>query len=217
MSLENNKYSAAQSLAFFGAITASVTHELTNVISIINELTGLLDDMRYSAEQGQIIGSEKLGNLHGRLIKQIDRGEKIVKRLNRFAHTTDRVQMEFDVNKVLTNFVDLMRRSADLKRINFAFHPAETELRCTSNPFEFQHIIFQCCNLFLDLADAESSIVLDVEDKDHNTVIVINCSDVENEKMTGENLQPIKGLAENQGWDFEYMSQEKGFSFIISV
>ncbi len=217
MSNAGNKDQMAQSLAFFGTVTASVTHELTNVIAIINELTGLLDDMRYSAEQGQIIGSDRLENLHGRLEKQINRGQKIIKRLNKFAHSADQVQIEFDLNEVLLNLVDLMQRFADMKRIELDFRPATDEVRCTSNPFELQHIVFRCCRIFFDSAEEGSAIVLEVKKGADKDIVIVSCSDISDEKMEQDELESIKNMAGNQDWDFETTAKERTTSFVLNM
>ncbi|MBD3219567.1 MAG: hypothetical protein GF310_14960 [candidate division Zixibacteria bacterium] len=214
---EGNQELMARSLSFFGAVTASVTHELTNVIAIINELTGLLDDMRYSAEQGQTIESDRLENLHGRLTKQINRGERIIKRLNKFAHSADNVEIEFELNEVLFNLSELMQRPADMKRIKLVFKPADMEIRCTSNPFELQHIIFRCCKMFLDSADENSAIHLEVEKKDDKRTIIVSCSDISDEKLAKGELESIRNLAEIQDWDTVTEIKESKFSFALII
>jgi len=40
-------------LEFFGKITACISHELNNVLSIINEYTGLLEDLMLTCGDGK--------------------------------------------------------------------------------------------------------------------------------------------------------------------
>jgi len=49
-----------EGLAFFGAITASISHELNNVIAIIDQSAGLLNDLLAGAQYGRPITNEKL-------------------------------------------------------------------------------------------------------------------------------------------------------------
>jgi signal transduction histidine kinase len=206
-----------QSLAFFGAVTASVSHELNNVIAIINELTGLLDDMRYGAEQGQPIGPERLKNLHERLDRQVKRGEKIIKRLNKFAHSTDQPIIEFDLNLVLRNLVDLTQRLADMKMVKLDYNPEETPMQYTGNPFELQHIIFRCIRLFLDSAEKDSSISLVIRNTDGNYSLEMECSAISNLNFSDDDVQLVSEIAKNQGADLKGNQEGKKYSFILTL
>ena len=52
-----------QNLAFFGMISAGMSHEMRNVLSIIGEYAGLLDDFLVAAERGAPLDSDKLRRL----------------------------------------------------------------------------------------------------------------------------------------------------------
>ena len=58
MNENRNEILKEKGLAFFGEITASVSHEINNAISIINEYSGLLEDLTYTAERGENVSSE---------------------------------------------------------------------------------------------------------------------------------------------------------------
>ena len=165
-----------QSLAFFGNITASVTHELNNVIAIINELTGLLDDMRYTVEQGQPVESERLEKIRGRFAKQITRGEMIIKRLNKFAHSSDYEMLETDLSELLNNLTDLLQRPANLKRISLTYQTPAEPLPYTGNIFELQHAIYRGIKIFLENAEMDADINLLSEKEADNYRIIIKCT-----------------------------------------
>lgn len=129
-------------IAFFGTVTASVTHELNNVISIIEQTAGLLDDLVAGEERGVPISIERLGEISTSVQKQTRRGLGIIERLNRFAHTTDRPVTEFDVDEVVSNLVELSRRLAGLKRVTLEYRAPATEVRLTGNPFALQEAVF---------------------------------------------------------------------------
>jgi len=217
--MENNKEQnfKNQSLAFFGAITASVSHELNNVIAIINELTGLLDDMRYGAEQGQPVGPERLKNLHERLDRQVKRGEKIIKRLNKFAHSTDQPILEFDLNEVMGNLVELSRRLADMKMVALHYDAGEIPLQFTGNPFELQHIVFRCIRLLLESAEKDSAVNLAVHKMNEDYSLTIECPAVSNLNFTENDVQLINKIAENQGGSLRGIAGENKYSFILAL
>ena len=59
-----------EDLAFFGKIGADVTHEMRNVLSIVGENAGLLDDQLALAESGKALDYEKLKKLSARITRQ---------------------------------------------------------------------------------------------------------------------------------------------------
>ncbi|MFH2056472.1 MAG: hypothetical protein ABIJ61_10975 [bacterium] len=146
----DSRYLTDAGMAFFGAVTASVSHELNNVISIIDQTAGLLDDMIAGEEQGVPLSVERLTTAVASVQKQTERGLEIIKRLNKFAHSTDQPLLEFEVNEVLDNFVALARRLASLKRADLVLSPPVEQLKITSNPFFLQQVVFRTFKLVLE-------------------------------------------------------------------
>ena len=72
-----------------GRETARQTHEITNVHNIINEMIGLIGDFVAAAATGQEINTERIQDILQRMQVQIQRGNFIVRGLNRFAHSVD--------------------------------------------------------------------------------------------------------------------------------
>ena len=60
--------------AFFGQATASATHEINNVLAIINEYAGLLGDLAAGAEAGRPLDPARLTKTAGSILRQIKRG-----------------------------------------------------------------------------------------------------------------------------------------------
>ena len=64
-------------LQFFGKVSASISHELKNVLAIINENAGLLEDLTLAAQRGKAIDPERLNRTAGNFLKQIHRAHNI--------------------------------------------------------------------------------------------------------------------------------------------
>ncbi len=139
----------ASELAFFGAITASVTHELNNVLSIIDQTAGLLEDLLYSARQGKPIPPEKLQSIAAGVSNQTARGFDFIRRLNRFAHSVDEPVSEFDLCALTDNFAALMKRFATLKRVELTTDIPDAPVQIVSCPFKLQEALFRVVNAFL--------------------------------------------------------------------
>ena len=70
-------------LQFFGRISASISHELKNVLAIVNENAGLLEDLTLMADRGQPIDPARLKIMAATVQKQIGRADEILKKMNR--------------------------------------------------------------------------------------------------------------------------------------
>ncbi len=149
-------------LAFFGAVTASVSHELNNVISIIDQTTGLVEDMIAAVDRGKPISVEKLDQVVASLQKHTTRGLGIIKRLNTFAHSSDVPQREYDVGESVRNLVELARRLAGLKRVALDLQVPDEPVMITGNPFLMQQLLFASIQRALQDAQRDDVVIVRV-------------------------------------------------------
>ncbi|ADW18982.1 histidine kinase A domain-containing protein [Desulfobulbus propionicus DSM 2032] len=119
----------AACLQVFGKISAAVSHDLKNVLAIVNESAGLLDDLALRAAKGIEIPPDRLAVATGRILKQVKRGDAVLKSLNRFAHTTDAPILQGNVAETLVLMVELAGRHAAMKELELTVTPAETTVR----------------------------------------------------------------------------------------
>lgn len=154
------------SLAFFGKVTASVSHELNNVIAIVDQTGGLLQDLVIGEERGIPLSVERLSQAVTSIRKQTARGLSIIQRLNRFAHSSDFPLTDFDMNEVVDNLVALTRRLADLKRIQLEFKPYPMALNIRSNPFLMQQVIFSVIGIMLASGEKNDLIEVSIDSVD---------------------------------------------------
>lgn len=131
-----------EGLSFFGVISASVSHELNNVISIIDQTNGLLADLLVGTTHGAEIKTEQLQRIAERIDNQTARGVRIIKRLSMFAHSVDELEKEFDINELVENITALSRRFANLQKIELSLELAEEPIMIINNPFLVQHLLF---------------------------------------------------------------------------
>ena len=97
-------------IALIGKITAGVTHEMRNILAIISESSGLMQDILVAQKEAsflhQKLFTKALGNIHN----QIGRGIEITKQLNIFAHSMDESLARIDVNEIMGLVVILLKR-----------------------------------------------------------------------------------------------------------
>jgi len=137
-----------QGLAFFGRTTAGQSHEVTNVLNVINELAGLQLDLLEAAAAGGALRLERLAELADKIQRQVARGETIVRFVNRFAHSVDVDEAVFDLGELLPLVVFLCGRPARLARTELEADLPQEPVVVESSPFGVQ----QAVSLLVDLA-----------------------------------------------------------------
>jgi len=63
----------------------SAAHELRNVLAIVKELAGLIEDSVHAADPGEALSPEKVLRASGRIRAQVDRGVDIASELREIA------------------------------------------------------------------------------------------------------------------------------------
>ncbi len=148
-------------MRFFARITASVTHELNNVIAVTNEVTGLLGDLIEDYNSVGMPPLDKLKRVHDRLLAQISRGQVIIKRLNNFAHTADESIKTFDLNTVMENLIGLSARLADLKKVKLKLLSNGETMPICGNPFLLQQAVYESIGMLLESGRAKETMFIE--------------------------------------------------------
>ena len=173
MDEKENRLLREQALSFFGAITASLSHEINNSVAIIAELSGLQEDLLLRAEQGRLIDNGKLLELSQRITNQVKKGRELIKRLNRFAHTVDNAIKDYDLREVLDQLAALAQRFAFLKGVNLEVSLEKESVKIRGNPFGLQQAVFICIRLVIDASNKDETISVTFEKEEQGAKILI--------------------------------------------
>ncbi len=138
-----------EGLTFFGKVTAGQSHEVTNVLNIINELAGLQQDVLEVAELGKPVNVQKLKELGDKIQFQVKRGAMIIRNINRFAHSVDSSFAMFDVKEVISRTVFLAERWTRLNNVALTADLPEETTALENSPFFFQQAVFLCIDAAL--------------------------------------------------------------------
>lgn len=143
-----------EDLTFFGVITASISHELKNVSTIINESAGLLHDLSLGAESGRKpLDPARIKKMSSDIARNVERSVTILNRMNRFAHSVDEPRMDADLKSILQDTIDLAKRFCSVRGV-------ELQTRLPSEPLAMKTYVF---GMHRALFTAIQAIVLDVE------------------------------------------------------
>ncbi len=147
-------------LEFFGKISASIAHEIKNVLAIINENTGLLEDYTIMAEKGGSFDLERLRSLTEKVGTQIRRADGIVKNMNRFAHSIDESAKTIDLSDFLEFANTLFARFAVMRGVALEPEQSESSLMISTSPFFLLNLIWLCLDFAMDAAGPGKTIGL---------------------------------------------------------
>jgi signal transduction histidine kinase len=166
-----------QGLAFFGRILAGQTHELTNVLNVIHELTGLEADVLSAGERTGALDVDKLRRTVEKVRAQLRRGETITRSMNRFAHSVDGPVSVFDVQETLVQIIDLAERSARLTKTALDPEFPARSLSLETSLFGFQQAVFACIERALAAAAQQRRIRVGYEVRDAGVDITVSSAD----------------------------------------
>lgn len=161
-------------LAFSGEITASVTHELNNVIGTIEQVTGLIEDLAVTDAIREAGVSDKLLDVVSRVTKQADRGTALIKRLNGFAHLSDNPMAECDLGQLVESMVALSARFASMRRVQLTTVSLDQSIVIKSNPFQVALAIFGGIKRALQIAKPKEPIEISLGPCERGGILTID-------------------------------------------
>ncbi len=151
---------AETGLQFFGKMTASISHEIKNVLAIINENAGLLEDLALMSERGAAIEPPRLKNMSRVVMKQVSRADAIMKNMNRLAHSVDESIKTIDLNDILELLVALSNRFASTRGVAVQPKLKESPVKLRTSPFFLMNLLWLCLDFAMDAAGEDKIVEL---------------------------------------------------------
>ncbi len=182
--------------AFYSEITASVTHELNNILGIIEQVAGLVEDLTVTTSEGETPMDNRMGEIAEKIIRQTDRGMKLVKRLNKFAHMGDVLSGECDLCDVVENLVALAQRFARLKGKSLRPEIPDDAVMVVINQVRFSEALFTCIKRVVALADAGATVTIKLVDSEYHASILISAPCAEHDPDISKQFQLPENLAQ---------------------
>lgn len=187
-------------LQFFGKMTASISHEIKNTLSIMNESAGLLDDLTVMAEKGMALDPARIKTHAGKIMKQIQRADGIVRLMNRFAHSVDETVKRIDLFDMTEFVAALSARFASMRGVELATPRPEKPITVQTNPFFLNHALWVCLDFAMDKAGKKQTLVLDIGERENRARVVFKGLGVIDSSpdapVLGEGAKALMGLLE---------------------
>ena len=156
----------AAGLQFFGQISASISHELKNVLGIINENAGLLEDLTFMADRGVPLDPVRLKAMAQGVKKQIGRADAIIGNMNRFAHSADQSTATVDLAQTIELAMAVTARFAVMRGVAIDLQLPENPVALQTAPFFLINLIWQCLEFSMSASGDEKQVALVAEETD---------------------------------------------------
>lgn len=176
-------------LQFFGQISASISHEIKNVLAIINENAGLLEDLTLMADRGKPIDPDRLVKMAATIKKQVGRADSIIKNMNRFAHSVDQSTETVDLNEKVELIVALTARFAAMRNVQVDLQLPQNPPKIQTAPFLLMHLLWLCLDFAMDASGERKQVEVVAEETNDDIRI---------------QLQRLTGLSEMASKTFPY-------------
>jgi signal transduction histidine kinase len=132
----------AEGLSFFGITNRLISHELKNVLAIISETLGLMEELVELSGKGIELKPEKLRSLSASIIEEVERANAITRNMNAFAHGVDEFLRDVDIRRTVALMIELSQLETSLKKAELRLEPGEP---CTisTSPFFLADLVFR--------------------------------------------------------------------------
>jgi signal transduction histidine kinase len=155
---------AQEALRFFGEVSASISHEIKNVLAVIGESSGLLEDLlTMSRTKGSPVDPQRLEVLAGKIRKQVLRADEIIQNMNRFAHSIDEPFRNLDLAQAVAVTVALFRRRAAQRGVSLEIAGTEAPVSVMTDPFLLHFLVWLCLDFAVAVAGVNKKVTLAVD------------------------------------------------------
>jgi signal transduction histidine kinase len=162
---------AETGLQFFGRISASLSHEIKNVLAIVNENAGLLEDLTLMADRGKPIDPARLEMMAQAVKKQVGRADEIIKNMNRFAHSVDHAITPVDLVQTIELTMALTARLAAMRVVKIELQLPPGPLKIPTAPFYLMNLLWLCLDFSMSASGDEKRVELVVEETENSVRI----------------------------------------------
>ena len=130
---------ASKEAVVMGRLLAAMTHDIRNVLAVIKESAGLVEDILSLNADREIPHREKIDKSLKNIRSQVERGVNLSTHFNQFAHSMDENRSQAPLDDLIRLSTALNLRFARLGKIDLAVE--ETECPSGASCFAFEAIL----------------------------------------------------------------------------
>jgi signal transduction histidine kinase len=200
-------------LAFFGKVNASISHELKNILAIISEAAGLLQDLTELASRGKKFEPEMLRTCSQDIVEEIQRGFATIKQMNVFSHSVDDPLKRVNLVDVVGLMIALSKFLSFASKIRFDPVP-EAAVMVLTCPFRLQNLIYRALIFAFESAGPYGQIRVAIRPQPNGSAtITFTGFDPSNARSFA--FDTAKKIAASIGIDIRETSDLQSFDLIV--
>ncbi len=161
---------------FYGRIIASYTHEIRNILAVIRESAGLMQDIMGLIPENDMPHYDKLTNSLAAVERNVLRGHDLSTRLNEFAHSSDVETAETDLYQSIDMLASLCKKIAERQKVAIKVVQPDQPVILKTRPIELLLTVFMCVESLFSSTEKESEISVSIIQKDSTAQIIFSCS-----------------------------------------
>ncbi len=156
-----NDFQNNTDLAFFGKVNASISHELKNILAIISETSGLLNDLTEMISRGEKVDLKMLTTCSRDIEEEIQRGFGTIKQMNTFSHSVDEPFKSVNLIEVINLVINLTGFLSFAGKVRFDPIVDEAPMVLTC-PFRLQNLVYQTLVFAFKSVGADGEIQIEI-------------------------------------------------------
>jgi C4-dicarboxylate-specific signal transduction histidine kinase len=207
--------------AFVAEVTAGTTHEIRNILAIVKESAGLIEDLVFAFKKRGSLDQEKLMRSLGRIDAGVARGTEILSNLNRFAHSLDHAQEAIDINQEIQQVASLCQFRARRRRLLLEVQAGDQNLTVLVDPFRFQLSMFAAVGCCLEQLPEGSTVSIRADRLDGRPTVEFTGQGGDEATLPtpteAAGWSPLLELADGLGASVELVESAYGFRIRLSA
>lgn len=161
----------AEGLSFFGRTNRLISHELKNILAILSETLGLLNELVELSGKGMELKPERLRSMSDSIIEEVERANNVVRCMNTFAHSVDDFIGEVDLKKTVSLMITLSKLNPISKAVKIDFPETDSSTIETSS-FFLENLLYHSIHFALSAAGPDKHIRISLQTNGDKTGVV---------------------------------------------
>lgn len=158
-------------LSSIGRMAAGVAHEVNNPLAIINENTGLMNDLIQSMQD--FPKKEKFMMLTGSILKSVERARSITYRLLGFARRLEVRYELLDINKIIQEVLGFLEKEAKDRNVDIQLELDSNLDNISSDQGQLEQVFLNILSNALAAVEDGGRIKIRSQEHDLNTIAVV--------------------------------------------
>ena len=199
MNEEHRRRLREAELASFSKIGADVSHEMRNVLAVIGEYAGLMEDTLGLAGRFRKPDCGKLEQLCAKIAVKVRTGTETMERFSHLAHAAEDRTDVCDLAAVTNNMAALARRRATLTGCAIETELPAEAVTIEAHPFVAQHLVFAALELLLDSVEQGACVRIALAVEGPAAVIRMSGSAADVADLSGKTAHLSDAMEELRG------------------